>query len=1240
MRFVKDGPDIPVELLEAQEEGRLVFFCGAGVSVPAGLPLFPGLVEQVRQDLRDRCTSPEVADELDRENYDRVLGLLERDDQYGKRQVRESIMRKLELAPDADLDMHRHVLTLAKTRTEKFRLVTTNVDQAFQRLSEECGAILDAAPKLPVPKDFKWNSVVHLHGLIDKAHDPDGENMVMTSADFGAAYLTEGWAARFVTELFRHYNVLFIGYSVDDPVMRYVLDALAVDRNQGMKMGEAYAFASFSSVKGHDQKTVEREWKAKNVEPILFNQRNRFVLLKRTMAKWASSYRAGLTGRIEVVQQSGRRTPVPPFDQDDKVQQVLWALTDVKNGVAYVAKLFADLNDPPAPLEWMEVFEKKGLLKLASHEWNSNSPVPIVSSMYGTYHPPKLHPVTFELCRWITNFIDDPKVIDWVINCGGYMHPQAKRLFARNIDKEGYGRILRDFWRIVTSDAYDVGACPSLGWRTVNEWPQWQPPCFGQMKSELLMLLTPHLRLCSSIRFGESEQKEKDRNSLANAKAFGEIADCVVGLRAGPYSKQLCTDILRIKVVQEILPDLADDITTLLKRVFDLYALCGQSTRTTDMSCIYHPSIATHEQNNYTQEWCILVDLLRESFDALFKSRPSEAKTLVERWRHIPYPIFKRFVMYAFTSCDHYPPKVGLKFILSEGGWWFWSPYTSHEVTELTNKLWPQLSQSQKQCITDMIRLGPPRSLYENAPPETDWQDRRDRSVWSKLEQLREKFGDLPESAQQELHCLEKEHHKWQLSKLDKTGFAVFMDAVKTGFDSIFTPERLLAMSDKELTRVLREHVNKRFDGTLQVWADAAAKNHQRAISFLEYLRNNKIWNGGIWSTTIAGLKPSDSCINEWDKLAPLLLTVRKIMIKKNCRNLAFRLNEYSKVLPPESDQTFLQVWDRLYDAALTTKSDTSIDVFTTAINTPLGILTDALLNRVSAWKPKSDQTLAEISPALAERFTKLATGTSPNHRYARIELCTRLYPLYTIDPVWTRTFLLPRLQWTSPETADAWNGYLRHPGISPNFLSDIKDSLIKTMTKQDCLEGSKMMLPTLVALICFANDASFSRDEQANLLEALDVKGLEEVAKSLYQFTKEAEKPKLVWTEKIEPILRLWPKIRTKNGPGPARFLTLITLLAEDHFPQAMKVLTPLLVPIITTDWVVTEINNSKYPYPTSYPKETLMLLGRIIDTTHSDWVGDSLREILDKIAEKKPSLKNDLVYKRLDEFLRRQLP
>ena len=51
MRFFADGPSIPEALLEDRDNGNVVFFCGAGISRPAGLPGFADLAEQVVQEL-------------------------------------------------------------------------------------------------------------------------------------------------------------------------------------------------------------------------------------------------------------------------------------------------------------------------------------------------------------------------------------------------------------------------------------------------------------------------------------------------------------------------------------------------------------------------------------------------------------------------------------------------------------------------------------------------------------------------------------------------------------------------------------------------------------------------------------------------------------------------------------------------------------------------------------------------------------------------------------------------------------------------------------------------------------------------------------------------------------------------------------------------------------------------------------------------------------------------------------
>jgi NAD-dependent SIR2 family protein deacetylase len=75
--FTTDGPDIPIEVLQALEDGDLVFFCGAGVSKPAGLPLFGELVKAIYECVHEGMVVLEKK-AFENGEYDRVLTLLER----------------------------------------------------------------------------------------------------------------------------------------------------------------------------------------------------------------------------------------------------------------------------------------------------------------------------------------------------------------------------------------------------------------------------------------------------------------------------------------------------------------------------------------------------------------------------------------------------------------------------------------------------------------------------------------------------------------------------------------------------------------------------------------------------------------------------------------------------------------------------------------------------------------------------------------------------------------------------------------------------------------------------------------------------------------------------------------------------------------------------------------------------------------------------------------------------------
>lgn len=238
VQFIVNGPDIPDALLQAHEEGRVVFFCGAGVSYPAGLPGFGGLVKDIYK-LSGTTPAPYEQAALDRFQYDATLDLLERRLPGQRKALRRTLSSALKpnLRLKGATDTHAALLALARDRLGALRLITTNFDRVFEAAAKRTRQKFDvfSAPMLPIPKNSRWDGLVYLHGALPGKPDDDAalNRLVLTSGDFGLAYLTERWAARFVSELFRNYVVCFIGYSINDPVLRYMMDALAADRRLG-----------------------------------------------------------------------------------------------------------------------------------------------------------------------------------------------------------------------------------------------------------------------------------------------------------------------------------------------------------------------------------------------------------------------------------------------------------------------------------------------------------------------------------------------------------------------------------------------------------------------------------------------------------------------------------------------------------------------------------------------------------------------------------------------------------------------------------------------------------------------------------------------------------------------------------------------------------------------------------------------------------------------------------------------
>jgi hypothetical protein len=314
-RIISFGSDlaaVPERLLLSHARGQVLFIAGAGISRPAGLPNFRDLVVKVyarvdpaaheaiasipetacNQWLFDasRLTDAQSA-EVRRfvlGDYDVVLGMLERriDGHTAERSsVRQAVASELVVAGIKPAAIHRALMRLSD-RGGTVTIITTN----FDCLLEDCAK--SARPKIQtyslggIPRPgyrSDFGGVLHIHGCLpaDPARTTD---LILSDQDFGEFYLRRRTIADFIYDAARLYNLVLVGYSANDPPMRYLLNAVAADGTRFNDLKERFTFVGANAP---DPVKME-DWRARGITPIQYGTPGGdHNSLTRTLEKWA-----------------------------------------------------------------------------------------------------------------------------------------------------------------------------------------------------------------------------------------------------------------------------------------------------------------------------------------------------------------------------------------------------------------------------------------------------------------------------------------------------------------------------------------------------------------------------------------------------------------------------------------------------------------------------------------------------------------------------------------------------------------------------------------------------------------------------------------------------------------------------------------------------------------------------------------------------------------------------------------
>ena len=295
---------IPERLLLAHARGEVLFIAGAGVSRDAGLPDFRELVVKVYKELdpvmysvisNENQAPPDLTDDQQAElnrfrkgEYDVVLGMLERriegqeEVQSLVRQQIGSILRPTGLKP---APIHRALVRLAD-RGGPVTIITTNFDLLFEKAARKIKIPIQTYALGGIPRPTlrsKFSGVLHIHGALDR-NPQRMSDLIISDQDFGEFYLRRRIASDLIYDAARLYHLVLVGYSANDPPMRYLLSAVDADTTHFPDLKERFIFVGMSK----DDPVALADWRARGITPIQYTIQDKdHSQLQRTLAQWA-----------------------------------------------------------------------------------------------------------------------------------------------------------------------------------------------------------------------------------------------------------------------------------------------------------------------------------------------------------------------------------------------------------------------------------------------------------------------------------------------------------------------------------------------------------------------------------------------------------------------------------------------------------------------------------------------------------------------------------------------------------------------------------------------------------------------------------------------------------------------------------------------------------------------------------------------------------------------------------------
>ena len=981
--------EFPDRLLTALRNGNLVVFAGAGVSKakPAKLPGFRKLAKKIAANTGQFLGRKEPPE--------RFLGRLEHDGV----KVQERAASFLSSKNPRPTDLHRNLLRLSK-RPETVRIVTTNFDTLFEDSAEESlkwQLEVYQAPALPLGGDF--SGLVHVHGAIGSPR-----TLVLTEADFGRAYLTQGWARRFLVDLFRSFTVVFVGYSHEDVIMNYLTRALPAEEIQ-----PRFALTHEAGAE---------QWRVLGIEPIIFRKPSKgdYSVLYDGVRQLADyTQRSILDWKREVIALA--EAEKPPIDDG--------ALAVMEEALSDITKLQFFTGSASSP-EWIDWLNEQGYLdnlfgteKLS--ECDRELGLWLATSFAGNHserlfpliakHEMRLHPYFwFELGRAVglnqESLLDDRVLSQWIslLLAAPPAHPIKEVLLwlgERCVERGLIYDLLEIFDAMVSSRFL---LRPGLPW-----------PGDDAVDSRLRL----------EIKFDQ----------IGNHHSMNELWEKGLKPKLDAIAEPLLTVASRHLAAQH--------------RVLSVW---NRGNRWHDRLSFHRQAIEPHSQDSFPEEIDVLIDVARDCIEWLAGNKPERAASWCDQLIQREVPLLRRLGVHALIMRTDLSPDDKIDWLIANAQ--LRDQAARHELFLALHIIYPNASTNRRKHLLDAVRAF---RWPKGEPEEIEHLTSRQHFDW--LHWLHDTLPSC-ELTKQALDEVKGKYPDWEPREYPDLSY--WTEDAK---GEMILPKSPWSVEELVETPITEEWIEKLVsyqpvdplrlgvEGLSLAIGEATKKNPEWGIKLADYLHSAEQWDTDLWDGLLNAFQEADADEKHLSRILRILS--REELQKKHPDQIARFLQVWARntqaphsvSLLEQANEIAANLWPHFKREFPLDGPD---DWLTQAINHPAGYIAEYWIHSFSLWRQgqeKCPEGMIEPYRAFATMIAKEATVAG---QLGRCIFAQYLSFLFAADENWTRKRLLP---WfcKHDEVSDyqaVWDGFLMARPITPQVAENMREPLLDAIVR------------------------------------------------------------------------------------------------------------------------------------------------------------------------------------------------